>query len=123
MKLERLMFAKVVAHCCSNGLSSGDWEIEKLDQLIEFDVPAPKEGVVSCESVDKLLQLMHEGDRKIEAIKTYRTLTGAGLKESKDAVEKYWTAKPLPKPVKAPDYEATFGDILGYAIKHAPDED
>lgn len=43
-----------------------------------------------CSTVDALLAAMGKEGQKIEAIKTYRFLTGAGLKESKDAVEKYW---------------------------------
>lgn len=38
------------------------------------------------EEVIRLIRYMAE-DRKIEAIKSFRTLTGHGLKESKDAVE------------------------------------
>lgn len=33
--------------------------------------------------------LIKEG-RKIDAIKAYRALTGAGLRESKDTIERYW---------------------------------
>ena len=36
------------------------------------------------------MRLMVAGNQKIEAIKTHRAITGFGLKESKDAVEKYW---------------------------------
>ena len=46
--------------------------------------------------------------RKIDAIKAYRTLTGEGLKESKDAVEMIMSKF-------APDH-ATLGDILKTAI-------
>lgn len=37
-------------------------------------------------SFDDIRQLMREG-QKIEAIKLFRTLTGAGLKDAKDQVE------------------------------------
>jgi hypothetical protein len=94
MKLDRLKLAKVIAHCCSNGFSVGDWEIERLDELIEFEVEQPKAGVVPCGLVDELLLYMGGGTQKIEAIKAYRVLTGAGLKEAKDAVERYWVSKP-----------------------------
>jgi ribosomal protein L7/L12 len=36
-----------------------------------------------------MMAAMKDG-RKIDAIKSHRVLTGFGLKESKDAVEKYW---------------------------------
>jgi len=45
------------------------------------------------QQVDDLMKWMVEGTHKIEAIKAYRTLTGLGLKESKDAVEKYWVSR------------------------------
>lgn len=44
----------------------------------------------SRESLNKLLHAMQRG-QKIEAIKEYRTITNMGLKESKDAVEEFWT--------------------------------
>ena len=47
----------------------------------------------SISSINQLLAAMRDG-RKIEAIKEYRSLTGMGLKESKDAVEMYWN--PIP---------------------------
>ena len=56
------------------------------------------------EELNVLMMLMAEGTRKIDAIKQHRQLTGAGLKESKDAVEKYWVSKPQ---------SGTLSDILG----------
>lgn len=50
----------------------------------------PENKYVECSTVDALLAAMGKEGQKIEAIKQYRTLTGAGLRESKDAVEKYW---------------------------------
>jgi hypothetical protein len=94
MKLDRLKLAKVVAHCCNNGFSTGDWEIERLDELIEFEVPVPQVMPnVNPSDIDLLMAFMASGTQKIEAIKAYRTLTGAGLKEAKDAVERYWVSK------------------------------
>ncbi len=52
----------------------------------------------NCAEIDQLMMLMVEGTRKIEAIKCHRQLTGLGLNESKDAVEKYW--KPNTAPFK-----------------------
>lgn len=48
--------------------------------------PVGEQVRVLCVEVDNLLRAMKD-NKKIEAIKAYRTLTGAGLKESKDAVE------------------------------------
>jgi len=103
MKLDKIGFARLIAHCVSNGMTAGDWEIEKLDELTEINVPQPKLGMANVEDVDRLLMLMAQGTQKIEAIKSYRNMTGAMLKESKDAVEKYWVSK---------DQSATLGDIL-----------
>lgn len=97
MKLDRLKFAKLIAHCCGNGMSQGEWEIERVDELCEFEVHTQPLNVANCGDVDNLMMLMADGTRKIEAIKAYRQLTGAYLKEAKDAVEKYW------QPVKKPD--------------------
>jgi ribosomal protein L7/L12 len=43
---------------------------------------------------DPQLQDMMKNDRKIEAIKRYRELTNAGLKESKDAIEAVMDSMP-----------------------------
>ena len=83
-----------------------------------IEVPEPVANKAYCADVDNLLMLMNEGTRKIEAIKAYRILTGAGLKESKDAVEKYWNCKDHYKYEDKPASEATLGDILGYATGH-----
>ena len=115
MKLDRLKFAKLIAHCCSNGLSTDDWEIERIDELCEYEAPAQPVGTAKCSDVDSLMMLMAEGTRKIEAIKAYRVLTGAGLKESKDAVERYWVSKPAHSNTVVSSSGATLGDILGHA--------
>lgn len=94
MKLDKIRFAKLLAHCVSNGMTSGDWEIERLDELTEVNVPEPTPVRVNSEDIDRLLMLMLQGTQKIEAIKAYRMMTGMGLKESKDAVERYWVSKP-----------------------------
>ncbi len=104
MKLDKMAFAKLVAFCAANGLSAGDYEIERLDELTEFVVPeAP---TLTATNLHTLMALMQEGTRKIEAIKQHRMMTGMGLKESKDIVEKYWVAQ------KPKEEGATLGDIL-----------
>jgi ribosomal protein L7/L12 len=108
MKLDKIKFAKLVAHCVSNGMSAGEWEVEQLDSLTDINIPEPKSGMASAEDVDRLLFLMTQGTQKIEAIKCYRNMTGAFLKEAKDAVEKHWVSKLLKE-------GATLGDILDTA--------
>ena len=75
------------------------YNVEKLNDLVQGliePVPVQEQPKTDVGELDHLLGLMQEGTRKIEAIKSYRMLTGAGLKESKDAVEKYWVSKTAP---------------------------
>jgi len=93
MKLDKIAFAQVISYISSSVGSMSSYTIEELDKMIDVVVPLPEPAPkASCTDVDILLALMKEGTKKIEAIKAYRTLTGAGLKESKDAVERYWTS-------------------------------
>jgi hypothetical protein len=88
MKLDRFKFARLVQYITN--LNHQEWlDLNELDKLTEMDVEPVKTDKVPCELVDELLKRMLLGD-KIPAIKAYRVLTGAGLKESKDAVEQYW---------------------------------
>lgn len=65
-----------------------DYEIARILELSK-PVEAPK---VEAIQVDALLIEMQAG-QKIAAIRAYRALTNAGVRESKEAVERYWTAK------------------------------
>lgn len=63
----------------------------KLDLLLRhLDVPQP--GPVIGQgpdiAIDQDVVTLARAGRKIEAIKRYRELTGVGLKEAKDAVER-----------------------------------
>lgn len=89
MKLDRIKFAHLVAHCVGNGMNDGEWEISRLDDLTEINVEPVPVPYADATIVNELLKAMKDG-RKIEAIKAYRSLTGLGLKESKDAVEAQW---------------------------------
>jgi ribosomal protein L7/L12 len=62
-------------------------------------------GPASHSLEGRVLALVHDG-RKIEAIKLYRDLTGAGLKEAKDAVEA------LERGGSLPSKSGDDGDIL-----------
>jgi len=57
---------------------------------------APPSGADSNSLDGRVLALLTDG-RKIEAIKLYRDVTGAGLKEAKDAVESLERGGSLPK--------------------------
>jgi hypothetical protein len=112
MKLDKIKFAIVINWLSRNGLHElAPGDIEDLDNLIDFEVEQPK-NVVPAGMVDELLLHMGGGTQKIEAIKAYRALTGAGLKESKDAVERYWVSKPETKQAGKFD-ESALSDILG----------
>lgn len=63
-------------------------------QLSEYDIDETFRhinGLIAAKAaldITDLLNAIKKGE-KIEAIKAYRSLTNMGLKESKDAVEKY----------------------------------
>lgn len=107
MKLDKIRFAKVVAFI---GRQFNSAELSELDSLIDIAVPEIPQGKADAEQLERLMFLMAQGTRKIEAIKYHRTLTGYELKESKEAVEKYWVSKPS-------NEGATFSEILDTATK------
>lgn len=81
-----IKFATLISYITTlRGSGLNDYDIQPIATLIDT-----LGGSQSVESVDRLLSHMAAG-RKIEAIKEYRIMTGAGLKDSKDAVERYWT--------------------------------
>ena len=109
MKLGKIQFAKLIGQIqklliTRDELSNEDIEI--IDAIVEFNVPVPAKAYASCADVDDMLKAMREG-RKIDAIKAYRSITGTGLKEGKDAIEANW----LPVPALSSS-NANLGDIL-----------
>lgn len=95
MKLDKIKFATLCV--LLQGWFDGEkrllsrYDIEELDGLIDVEVPVP--APIHPSDIENLMQLMKEGTRKIEAIRLHRQMTGFGLKESKDAVERYWVSK------------------------------
>lgn len=66
-------------------------EIDEISQIVERGIDKPElPSKVSCQEIDELLQLMAGKEKKIDAIRVYRQLTGAFLKDAKDAIERYW---------------------------------
>jgi len=111
MKLDKIKFARLIGWLERvHALNLQQVDIEKLDNIIDIEVPAVEKQCVSFELVDELLRQMALGNR-IPAIKAYRELCHAGLKESKDAVERYWVNKPA-EPISV---DASLGDILARA--------
>ena len=66
-----------------------DVEIRKISELYVGEKFKTIDHQVNAYSIDRLLSALASG-RTIEAIKEYRSLTGAGLKDSKDKVEKFY---------------------------------
>jgi ribosomal protein L7/L12 len=59
---------------------------EAVDQVYHLENKTQASGFIAPPVVDELMKSLRT-NQKISAIKAYRTLTGYGLKESKDAVE------------------------------------
>lgn len=114
MKLDKIRFARLIgmiANIANRTLDSE--EIETIDYVIDVELPQPAK--VDPAEIDELLRQISNPDGFISAIKAYRALTGYGLKEAKETIERY---RVIPnfrdsKPVNPSD--ATLGDILATA--------
>ena len=115
MKLDRLKFAESIGFITSQVGSMTNWVIEVLDNMIDVNVPVNTNTItIKCSDVDELLHQLNKPDGFIPAIKAYRVLTGAGLKESKEAIERYRSIPNFPKKVEPES--ATLGDILDIRV-------
>lgn len=113
MKLDKIKFARLIGMVTSlAGRTLDSDEIEAFDYVC--DVVVPESKYVSEANVNELLMQIANPDGFIPAIRAYRTLTGAGLKDAKEAVEKY---RFIPATKKEP---ATLGDILNKATERPP---
>lgn len=85
--MDRFQFGKLINVLSHWGMRELELhEVKELDVLIAPNpVSTQERPIVSEQVVTDLMSAMREG-RKIDAIKAYRSLTNAGLKESKDAV-------------------------------------
>lgn len=91
MKLDRIKFAKLVSwlsYRFNIEIHNYD-DLETLDQLCDVYVQPVATQYVEASKVDELLNEINRNDGFIPAIKAYRSLTGVGLKEAKEAVERY----------------------------------
>lgn len=114
MKLDKIKFARLIAYIASVAhCSFDDHEVQAIDDLIDIEAPEVSNIYPQASDIDYLMVLIVEGTRKIDAIKMYRKITRYGLKESKDAVEKYWVSKSF----VGASADATLGDILNKAGK------
>lgn len=91
MKLDKIKFASLIGFISYRyHLTITPDDIREMDAIIEVEIPEASRVITNLNDVNDLLKYMAGGTYKIEAIKAYRNLTGVGLKESKDAVERYW---------------------------------
>ena len=93
VKIDVIGFARLISRITNmTGSQLDRYQIEDIHAVVETAVIPPLDTPsygATCTQVDTLLDAMKTG-KKIEAIKAYRAMTGIGLKESKDAVEKYY---------------------------------
>lgn len=88
MKLDKIKFAMLVALMADKGAAFSMEELADIDALI--DIETPPAPAMNATDLHVLMALMQAGTNKIDAIKQHRQMTGYGLKDSKDIVEKYW---------------------------------
>jgi len=91
MKLDKIRFAQLIAYISKLGAELTFNSVRDIDSIVDIEVPAPTVQALNIELLHELLVEMRSAKdgRFIPAIKAYRALTGAGLKEAKEAVEKY----------------------------------
>lgn len=94
MKMDKIKFAQLIGFIsCQYRLTITQDDMREIDDMIDVTItdPNPVFAKASCDDVDELLKQVMRPEGLIHAIKAYRVLTGAGLKESKDAIERYWS--------------------------------
>lgn len=99
MKLDKIKFARLIGMITNiAGRTLDSEEIEAFDYVCDVEVLIAR---VSETDVCELLKQINSHDGFIHAIKAYRSLTGAGLKESKEAIERYRSIPNFPKKEEA----------------------
>ncbi|GIL28792.1 hypothetical protein NUM_40460 [Actinocatenispora comari] len=91
---------KVYRQLTGVGLREAKETVERL--AATGQLPAPTRGPDPAQDLSEVRQLLYAG-RKIEAIKVYRQLTGVGLREAKETVERLAATGQLPAPTRGPD--------------------
>lgn len=87
--MDRIGLARLIAYLCALTRTHAfdRYEISQIDSIIMESIQAKHATHVPNPQDARDLITALANDRKIEAIKAFRCLTGDGLKESKDAVE------------------------------------
>ena len=96
--MNKLQFVKLIAYVAylvAKGDDFVGYNIEHIETLtnVVSETKQNPETRVDAKLIDELMKAILD-QRKIDAIRAHRALTGFGLKESKDAVEKYWLTAP-----------------------------
>jgi ribosomal protein L7/L12 len=84
--MDRIGFARLLVFL--NGLTRHNFDRHEIGEIDGLIAEGLKPATAPNAADVRLLLESMATDRKIEAIKAFRTLTGDGLKESKDAVER-----------------------------------
>ena len=89
--LNNIKFARLISYISSWSKSDLSLhQIECIEECVKDIINPPTDTTMTTaqvrNEVDTMFSAYAKG-QKIEAIKAYRTLTGYGLKESKDAIE------------------------------------
>ena len=116
MKLDKIRFAMLVAYIGELQQRQGlnGTEINRLDELIDIEAADGPVAYPSTSDINELMRLMAAGTQKIEAIKVYRKLTGWGLKDSKEEVERHWKSAP-----DTPDPKGGNLDAANFGVRNA----
>lgn len=87
--MDKIKFAKLVSYVqylmCNSGMLEA-YHIEEIAELTKTDV---SQNIADCNMVNALMTALRN-NKRIEAIKQYRLMTGVGLQESKDAVDMFY---------------------------------
>lgn len=90
-KLDAISFASIISKISSQyAITFKKVDLDDIYDMIEFEVPEPQSNKARCEEVNELLKAMNDKISIIPAVKAYRQLTGCGLKEAKDAIERFY---------------------------------
>lgn len=90
--MDKIRFAVLINFISAR--TGKEFTMNEIEDLHTLTMPSPltpglDRAIVSEQVVCELMNAMKR-HQKIEAIKAYRCLTNVGLREAKDAVEKYW---------------------------------
>lgn len=92
---ETISFAKLISWLTAKtGYPFNSNDITSVADMILQMQPTPTVATVAPHQINPLLKAM-QSNRKIDAIKEYRSLTGASLKDAKDNVERFWVERAI----------------------------